>query len=245
VNSSPAVEVTGASLAYRLSRSTGGTFKEYMLNMVRRQVRYEQFWAVTDVSLIVEPGEVLGVIGPNGAGKTTLMRLIAGVLQPNHGRVVTRGVVAPLIALGAGFNPELTAHENAVVYGALLGRDPDEMERRVPRIIEWAGLDGFTDVPLRNYSSGMSARLGFAVATDIDPRVLVVDEVLAVGDAAFRNRSRDRMLELITGGAAVVLVSHQMGIMRRTAHRVLWLDRGRVKMVGEPDEVIAAYEATT
>lgn len=241
----PSVEVMNASLAYRLSRSSGGTFKEYALNMVRRQVRYEQFWALTDVSVTVDPGEVLGVIGPNGAGKTTLMRLVAGVLQPNNGRVITRGTVAPLIALSAGFNPELTAHENIVIYGALLGRDPNDMEKRVPRIIEWAGLDDFADVPLRNFSSGMSARLGFSVATDIDPGILVVDEVLAVGDAAFRNKSRDRMVELITGGAAVILVSHQMAIMKQTADRVLWLDKGRVKMIGSPKEVIAAYEATT
>ena len=241
----PAIEMTNASLAYRLSRSSGGTFKEYALNMLRRQIRYEQFWALTDVSLTVHPGEVLGVIGPNGAGKTTLMRLIAGVLQPNMGRVLTRGTVAPLIALSAGFNPELTAHENIVVYGALLGRDPNEMEKRVGRIIEWAGLEDFVDVPLRNYSSGMSARLGFSVATDIDPRILVVDEVLAVGDAAFRNKSRERMLELITGGAAVVLVSHQMPIIKRTADRVIWLDKGHLKMTGKPKEVIAAYEATT
>jgi len=236
-----AVEATDVSLAYRLTRDRAGTMKEFAINMVKRKVKREEFWAVRDVSFSLSHGEVLGVIGPNGAGKSTLMKMVARVLPPTEGRMVVRGVVAPMIELGAGFNQEMSAYDNIVLYGTLLGRTPSQMRDRVQAISEWAELTDFIDVPIRSYSSGMLARLGFAVATDIEPDVLVVDEVLSVGDTAFQEKSKERIQRLINTGAAVLFVSHQMETVKEMSDRVIWLDHGRMVMVGDPTEVVDAY----
>jgi ABC-2 type transport system ATP-binding protein len=236
-----AVEASGVSLAYRLTRDRAGTMKEFAINMVKRKVKREEFWAVRDVSFSLRPGEVLGVIGPNGAGKSTLMKMVARVLPPTEGRMVVRGVVAPMIELGAGFNQEMSAYDNIVLYGTLLGRTPSQMRDRVQAISEWAELTDFIDVPIRSYSSGMLARLGFAVATDIEPDVLVVDEVLSVGDTAFQEKSKERIQRLINTGAAVLFVSHQMETVKEMSDRVIWLDHGRMVMVGDPAQVVDAY----
>jgi len=212
--------------------------------MMKRQITYEQLWALKGVSLEVADGEVLGIIGPNGAGKSTLMKMLARVLPPTEGRVVVRGTVAPMIELGAGFSMELTAFENIVMYGTLLGRTPEHMRERASEIAHWASLDDFLDVPLRSYSSGMLARLGFSVATDTEPDVLIVDEVLSVGDAAFQQKSAERMAHMIEDGASVVLVSHAMSTVLEIADRVMWLDQGLIKLEGAPEEVVAAYQAS-
>jgi ABC-type polysaccharide/polyol phosphate transport system ATPase subunit len=240
----PAIEIHDASLAYRLARSSASTLKEYLIKLVKGQVKYEQFWAVKDVSLTVAQGEVFAVIGPNGAGKSTLMKMIARVLPPAEGRVIVRGSVAPLIELGAGFNPDLTGFENIVLYGTLLGRADREMRARAHDIAEWAELSDFLDVPIRSYSTGMLARLGFAIATDQQHEVLIVDEVLSVGDASFRQKSKDRIVSMIDAGCSVVFVSHDMASILEIADRVMWLDHGQAKMLGEPKEVVAAYEAS-
>ncbi len=240
----PAIEIHEASLAYRLARSSASTLKEYLIKLTKGQITYEQFWALKDVSLKVAPGEVFGVIGPNGAGKSTLMKMIARVLPPTEGRVLVRGSVAPLIELGAGFNPDLTGYENIVLYGTLLGQSDKEMKSRAPEIARWADLSNFLDVPIRSYSSGMLARLGFAVATDVEHEILIVDEVLSVGDASFQLKSKQRIISMIDAGCSVVFVSHDMGTMAEIAHRVMWLDHGHVKMEGEPADVIEAYGAT-
>jgi ABC-type polysaccharide/polyol phosphate transport system ATPase subunit len=240
----PPIEVHNASLAFRLSRSRAGTLKEFSIQILKRQVRYEKLWAIDGVSLTVSDGEVLGIVGPNGAGKSTLMKLLARVLPPTDGRVVVRGSVAPMIELGAGFNTELTGRENIVMYGSLLGRNPQMMRDRAEEIAHWADLDNFIDVPLRSYSSGMLARLGFAVATDTDPQVLLVDEVLSVGDAAFQQKSSERMRQMIDEGASVVLVSHNLDTVRKIADRAIWLDHGRIVLEGDPDEIVSAYEAS-
>ncbi len=237
----PAVSLSNVSLAYSLTRNRAGTLKEYAIDVMRRRVEKEVLWALDDVTLELHPGEVLGVIGANGAGKSTLMKVVARVLPPTKGRVVVRGVVAPMIELGAGFNMEMTAYENIVLYGTLLGRTPSEMRDQVGKIAEWAELTEFVDVPLRSYSSGMLARLGFAVATDTDPHVLVVDEVLSVGDASFQEKSKKRILDLIESGTAVLFVSHAMGAVLELADRVLWLDHGRSVMMGDSEEVISSY----
>lgn len=244
MNGLPPVEVEGVSLAYRLARNQAGTIKEFAMQLLRRQVKFEQLWAVSDVSFQVNRGETLALIGRNGAGKTTLMKIIARVLPPTDGRVVVRGHVAPMISLGAGFNHELTGYENIVLYGTLLGRDPDEMRSRVDAIAEWADLIDFMDVPVRAYSSGMLARLGFAIASDTVPDVLIVDEVLSVGDQQFQQRSFERMQTMMNGGAAVLLVSHNLPKVEEMADRVLWLDKGTVRMLGDPEEVIEAYRAS-
>ncbi len=239
------IQVENVSLAYRLTRNRAATFKEFAIQSVKRQVRYEQLWAVKDLSFNVERGEVFGVIGPNGAGKSTLMKMIARVLPPTEGRVVVRGTVAPMIELGAGFNQELTARENIVLYGTLLGRDAGHMRNRVDPICEWAGLTEFVDAPIRTFSSGMLARLGFAVATDVKPEVLVVDEVLAVGDAAFQQKSKERIASMIGDGASVLFVSHDLETVAQMSDHVLWMDHGALKMMGNAKQVVDAYQASS
>ncbi len=236
------VELHKVRLAYQIDRQRVGTIKEYAINLFKGQVDREVLWALDGVDAVVSPGEVLGVIGPNGAGKSTLMKVIARVLPPTEGRVIVRGKVAAMIALGAGFDTEATARENILLYGALLGRSQAEMRERVGPIIEWAELGEFIDVPIRAFSSGMVARLGFAVASDFSADVLLVDEVLSVGDQAFQTKSEQRMHELIAAGRAVVIVSHSMATIRKLCTRVLWLDHGRTRMMGEVEEVVGAYE---
>lgn len=235
------VEVDHVCLDYRVPRHNAGSLKETAIRIARRGIAYDELRAVNDVSFEVRPGEVLGIIGPNGAGKSTLMKMLARVLPPTSGRVRVRGRVSPMIELGAGFNQEQTARENIILYGTLLGRDIRHMRQSCRRIVEWAGLEDFLDVPVRAFSSGMVARLAFSVAVDIQPDVLLVDEILSVGDESFQRRSSERMQSLIDGGAAVVLVSHQMQQILERAHRALWLERGKVKCVGPPASVVAAY----
>jgi ABC-2 type transport system ATP-binding protein len=237
----PAVAVTDLGIAYRLSRNPASTFKEFAIRAVKRQVSYERLWAVRQVSFEVHSGEVFAIVGPNGAGKSTLMKAVARVLPPTEGRVVVRGSVAPMIELGAGFNVELTAKENILLYGTLLGRHPDMMRERTPAILEWSGLEDFADVPVRSFSTGMLARLGFAVATDVKPDVLVVDEVLSVGDEAFQAKSRRRFSTLMQAGAAVLLVSHNLDQVVEMADRAMWMDHGAARMLGDPKEVVEAY----
>lgn len=238
------IEVFDVGLAYRMVRDRPSTLKEYAVNALKRRNTHEEIWAVKNVSLHVGKGEVVGVIGPNGAGKSTLMKMVARVLPPTLGRVIVRGSVAPMIELGAGFNFELTARENIVLYGTLLGREPAHMRSRVEAICEWAGLSEFIDVPVRTYSSGMLARFGFGVATDVHPDVLVVDEVLAVGDAAFQQRSKERIGGMIERGAAVLFVSHDLATVSEVCRRTAWLDHGRIREYGETRAVVEAYRGS-
>jgi ABC-type polysaccharide/polyol phosphate transport system ATPase subunit len=238
------VEVTDVRLAYRLARNRAGTFKEFAINMLKRQLVYEELWALDGVTFDVRRGEVFGVVGPNGAGKSTLMKALAGVLPPTSGRVVVRGIVSPMIEVSGGMNQEQTGQENIVLLGTLLGREPAEMRQRIPAIAEWAGLTDFLNVPVQSYSSGMKARLAFAVATDVKPDVLLVDEVLAVGDEAFRRKSLERIDNLMEGGTAVVLVSHNLATVTKYADTAMWLDHGRVKAMGPAKDVVDAYQGS-
>ena len=240
--SDPAISVRDVRLEYRLSRSRTGSIKEYTIQLMKRERNYESLWALDGVSFEVAEGEVFGIIGPNGAGKSTLMKVMARVLPPTTGRVLVRGSVAPMIELGAGFNNDQTGLENIIMYGTLLGRTPDHMRSRAEAIAEWADLSDYIDVPLRSYSSGMLARLAFSIATDIEPDVLVVDEVLSVGDAAFQMRSGERMMTLIDRGASVVIVSHNLSSVLDLADRAMWLDHGKSLMTGDPATVVDAYE---
>jgi ABC-type polysaccharide/polyol phosphate transport system ATPase subunit len=239
-----AISVDNVSLAYRIAKDRAGTMKEFAINLLKRQVVYESLWALDDVSFQVARGEVFAVIGPNGAGKSTLLKVLAGVLPPTSGRVVVRGLVSPLIELGGGMNPEMTARENIVLFGTLLGREPDHMRHRIGAIAEWAELTEFLDSPVRNYSTGMASRLAFAVATDVKPEVLLVDEVLSVGDERFRRKSTERIEDLMSGGTTVVLVSHALPTVREMAQRSIWLHRGQIKMIGDTASVVDAYEAS-
>lgn len=238
------INVESVSLEYRMARDRAGSMKEFAINLLKRQVVYESLWALDEVSFAVQPGEVFAVLGPNGAGKSTLLKVLAGVLPPTSGRVVVNGIVSPLIELGGGMNQEMTARENIVLFGTLLGREPSHMRDRVMPIAEWAELTEFLDVPLRNYSTGMYARLGFAIATDVIPEILLVDEVLSVGDERFKRKSKERIEALMSGGTTVVIVSHALATIRELAERVMWLDHGRIKMIGNTETVVEAYEAS-
>jgi len=240
----PVIEASGVSVAYRLQRDPTASVQEFTLRMLKRQIRYEHLWALRDVSFTLERGAVLGILGANGAGKSTLLKVVARVLSPNRGRIVVRGHVAPLIELGAGFHMDMTGYENLQLYGAILGHHPAELRRDADAIAEWAEVREFMDVPVRSFSSGMLARLGFAIATWHRPDVLVVDEVLSVGDARFQKRSRQRILELLSHGTSVLFVSHQERIIRQMAVTSLWLDHGRAVMFGDTDEVFDAYLAS-
>jgi ABC-type polysaccharide/polyol phosphate transport system ATPase subunit len=224
-----------------MNKST--SIKELFRDTVKGKVRVLDYVALDDVTFEIKKGEVFAIVGKNGAGKSTLLKVIAGVLPPTQGEVSVDGRIAPMIELGAGFHPEMTGSENVLFYSALMGRDLNNVKNRVHAIGEWAGVTDHMDFPLRTFSSGMVARLAFATATDENAEVLLVDEVLSVGDADFQKKSKARMSELINGGAAVVLVTHDMDAVLDLATRVVWLENGHVKMIGSPEEVVAAYEA--
>jgi ABC-2 type transport system ATP-binding protein/lipopolysaccharide transport system ATP-binding protein len=235
------IRLENVGVRYRVPTERIHTFKEYMIRWIQRKVQNRAFWALRNVNLTVYRGEVLGLVGHNGAGKSTLLKLIARVLPPTEGRVWVKGQVAPLLEYGAGFHPELTGRENVFLNGALLGFTRDEMGEKFPRIVDFAELWDFIDAPMRTYSSGMWARLGFAVATDVKPHILIVDEVLSVGDEAFQRKSAARMQEFRDQGATILLVSHTMATIEAMCHRAAWLDHGQLMMVAEVEEVIQAY----
>jgi ABC-2 type transport system ATP-binding protein/lipopolysaccharide transport system ATP-binding protein len=239
----PAIRLDGVSIRYRMSRQQVSGFKEFAIRSLQGRVEHSDFWALKRVSLSVQPGEILGVIGRNGAGKTTLLKTIARVLHPALGRVVVRGRVAPLLDLSAGFHPELTGRENVYLYGTLLGHTHRQMEGLFDEIVAFAELREFIDAPLRSYSTGMVARLGFAVAMCRFAQVLLVDEVLAVGDARFQEKCLTRMAEYREQGATTVFVSHALATVGRLCDRALWLAEGEVRALGPARDVIAAYSA--
>jgi len=237
----PSISVSQLSFAYRLPHYGVGSFKESAILRLKGRTRYELHWALRDVSFEVRPGETFGVIGPNGAGKTTLLRLIARILDPTQGRVVVRGRVAAMVEIGAGFSPDLTGAENIVLFGAILGHDPRLMRSRVEAIADWADLTDFLDVPVRAYSSGMVARLAFAVATENQPDILLMDEILAVGDQDFRTRSLERVDSLVQRGTTVLLISQDLEEVGERANRVLWLDHGQMVRCGDPGLIADEY----
>ena len=239
----PVLEVTDAKLAYRRTRHRVTSLKQTAIDTIKRRISYEQFYALNGVSLEINRGETVAVIGRNGAGKSTLLKVVARVLPPTSGRVIVRGAVAPMIELGAGFNPELTGAENIVLYGALMGRSPKEMAARIESIAGWADLSEHMNIPVRAYSSGMVARLAFATATDNVPDLLLIDEVLSVGDEDFQERSKARTETLMNSGCAVLLVTHDLNTVRTMATRAIYLDHGAPKASGKPEEVIEQYLA--
>ncbi len=242
---SKVVNFDKVGVRYRIPSERISSFKEYSIRWIQRKVTHRDFWALRDVNLSVDRGETFGLIGPNGAGKSTLLKLIARVFKPTSGRVVVRGQVAPLLEFGAGFHPELTGRENIYLNGALLGFSRQEMEEKFEGIVDFAELWDFIDVPLRTYSSGMWARLGFAVATDVDADILLVDEVLSVGDESFQRKSSTRMQEFRDRGTSSVLVSHNMDMIIKMCDRTAWLDHGQIKAVGKTSEVVQAYLQNT
>ena len=239
----PVIELKNVNVTYRVLMNKSGSMKELFRDFLKRKARVVDYVALQDISFSVEAGEVVAILGRNGAGKSTLLKVLAGVLPPTKGTSKVVGKIAPMIELGAGFHLEMTGAENVIFYSALMGRDVKHVKERTPAIGEWAGVSDHMDFPLRTFSSGMVARLAFATATDEKAEVLLVDEVLSVGDADFQEKSKARMHEMIKSGAAVVLVSHDMAAVRELATRAIWLENGHVKMIGNPAEVVAAYEA--
>lgn len=236
------IEVENVSMRFNLSKEKHESFKEYFLAMAKGRLQFDEFFALQDVSLTVEPGDFYGLVGLNGSGKSTLLKVISGVYKPSKGRVKVNGTIAPLIELGAGFDMDLTARENIYLNGTVLGYTPKYIDSKFEEIVEFSELRDFLDVPLKNYSSGMVARIAFAIATITKPDILIADEILSVGDFLFQEKCEKRMQELMSGGTTVILVSHSIEQVERMCNKVAWLDHGKIRMNGPVAEVCAAYK---
>jgi len=235
------IQVNNVSMRFLISHDRITSLKEYITNFIKRQLQYEEFWALKNISFSVAKGEVIGIIGKNGAGKSTLLKIISGILKPTEGSVKCDGNIVPMLELGSGFDPDLTGRENIFLNGAILGYSKDFLEDKYNEIVGFSELGRFIDVPIRNYSSGMLARLAFSIATVVNPEILIVDEILAVGDAAFQEKSKARMMELMSGGTTVLFVSHSLDQIRELCNRVIWLENGTIKLIGNTEEVCSEY----
>lgn len=232
------------SLMFNKGTERVDNLKEYVVKMLKKQLLFQEFWALTDVSFQIQKGEAVGIVGLNGSGKSTLLKVISGVLKPTKGTITVNGSIAPLIELGAGFDMNLTARENVYLNGAVLGYGRDQMRRWFDEIIDFAELWDFVDSPLKNYSSGMVARLGFSIATMSLPDVLIVDEILGVGDYRFQEKCHERMSKIIENGATILFVSHSIEQIRKVCSRAIWLQHGRMMMDGPVDQVCDAYASS-
>ena len=235
------VSVSDVSMRFRLTENRATSLKEFVTRKIRNDIKTNEFWALKQVSFDVYAGEVLGIIGRNGSGKSTILKIISGILKPTEGSVSTQGNIVPMLELGSGFDMDMTGRENIFLNGAILGYTEEFLNEKYDEIVDFSELGMFIDSPLRNYSSGMLARLAFSIATVVNPEILIVDEILAVGDEAFQTKSRARMMELMSGGATVMFVSHSMQQIRDMCERVVWIDRGDLRMIGPVDEVCDAY----
>lgn len=238
---SVAIKVNDVSMMFNLSSEKVDSIKEYVIKALKRELHFQEFWALKNVSFELEKGDSLGIIGLNGSGKSTLLKIVSGVLKPTKGSVETLGSIAPLIELGAGFDMDLSARENIYLNGAILGYDREYMNKRFDEIIRFAELENFVDTAIKNFSSGMVARLGFAIATMNVPDILIIDEILSVGDFKFQEKSFARMQEMMNSGATVVFVSHSIEQVKQVCSKALWLERGDVKMFGNAQEVCDSY----
>ncbi len=238
------IRANDISMRYLMTYDRIQSIKEYIVQMLRGKIKYEEFWALKNVSFEVERGEVVGIIGHNGAGKSTLLKVISGILKPTGGELEVHGNVVPMLELGSGFDHDLTGRENIFLNGSILGYSEKYLKEKYEQIVEFSELGKFIDVPIRNYSSGMLMRLAFSIATVVQPEILIVDEILAVGDAAFQEKSKARMLELMSGGTTVLFVSHSLEQIREMCDRVIWLEHGQIKAIGATKEICDAYEAS-
>lgn len=235
------VRVENATIRFNMASEKIDNLKEYAIRMLKRELMFQEFFALKEVSFEIGKGESWGIVGLNGSGKSTLLKMICGILKPYQGSVEVHGSIAPLIELGAGFDGDLTAKENIFLNGAVLGYSKEFMKEHFDEIVDFAELHDFLDMPIKNYSSGMSARLGFAIATMIKPDILIVDEVLAVGDYLFQQKCMKRMEEMLSGGTTLLFVSHSIDNVRELCDHVLWLDKGRVVMQGASDKICDEY----
>ncbi|MBQ7351479.1 MAG: ABC transporter ATP-binding protein [Clostridia bacterium] len=241
MNKDKVLEVESVSMQYNLPSEKVDNIKELFIKLVKRQLRYNKFWVLKDINISLNKGESLGLIGCNGAGKSTLLKLIAGVMEPTTGTIQTNGTIAPLINLGAGFDMMATGKENVFLNGAMLGFNRKQMEEKYNRIVEFAELGEYMNVPVKNYSSGMLARLGFSIAIDVDPDILIVDEVLSVGDMNFQKKCFAKLEELKNNGTTYILVSHNMNDVKKFCDKVAWLKNGEIYRFGESSEVCSEY----
>ena len=236
------IKVEHVSMKFRMANDKVMSLKEFLVAVLKRRLTYEEFQVLDDISFEVKKGEVVGIIGKNGAGKSTLLKIIAGVMKPTSGKVTANGNIVPMLELGSGFDPELNGRENIFLNGAILGYSQEFLKEKYAEILEFSELGQFIDMPIRNYSSGMMMRLAFSIATVVQPEILIVDEILAVGDEGFQNKSKARMMELMSGGTTVLFVSHSLKQIEEMCDRVIWLDNHKIKMIGETKEVCKAYE---
>ena len=239
------IEVEHVTMKFRMSDEPLNSLKEVFTTAVKGKLRFNEFLALDDVSFTLEKGKTLGLIGKNGAGKSTTLKLISGILKPTKGVIRTYGNIVPMLELGAGFDLELTGKENIYLNGAILGYSKEYLESKYNDIVDFAEIRDFIDMPIRNYSSGMMARLAFSIASVVQPEILIVDEILAVGDVAFQEKSFNRMKERMSGGATVLFVSQDLGKIEEMCDKVIWLDHGKVVMFGDTDEVCNAYRKAT
>ena len=235
------IEVEHVSMHFNLMEERVDNIKEYIVRLIKGNLLYNDFIALDDVTFNVEKNDLLGIVGLNGAGKSTLLKILAGVFTPTSGKVKVNGTVAPLIEVGAGFDEELTARENIFLNGLILGYTKDFLKEHFDEIIDFAELRKFINVPVKNFSSGMYARLGFSIATAVKPDILIVDEVLAVGDYKFYQKCEKRIAEMINDGVTIIVVSHDMDLIERLCTKLLWLEHGKIKSFGNKDEIISQY----
>lgn len=235
------IEVKDVSMRFRMANDNIRSIKEYAVQLLKGKIQYNEFEALKRVSFDVKRGEVVGLIGHNGAGKSTMLKVISGILKPTEGSAEVRGNIAPMLELGSGFDFDMTGRENIFLNGAILGYSEEFLRSKYDEIVEFSEIGQFIDIPLRNYSSGMIARLAFSIATVVVPEVLIVDEVLSVGDANFQEKSYQRMMQLMHGGTTVLFVSHSLPQIRSMCSRVVWLDHGQVRMFGDVQTVCDAY----
>lgn len=230
------------SMHFNMASERLESLKEYFIKLLKRQLFFKDFVAVNDVSFKIKKGEVFGIVGTNGSGKSTTLKMISGILKPTSGKITINGNIAPLIELGAGFDGELTARENIYLNGAVLGYSKKYIDEHFDQIVDFAELRDFLDMPIKNYSSGMVARIAFAIATVITPDILIVDEILSVGDFLFQEKCEKRINELMEGGTTIVIVSHTIAQIERLCDRVMWIEKGNLKMLGETSEVCKSYK---
>lgn len=238
----PIIELNGVTMRFNLAKEKTDTVKEFIVKLIQGKLHFDEFYALKEISLRIGRGESIAFIGVNGSGKSTLLKIIAGVLRPSDGSIIVRGSIAPLIELGAGFDMDLTARENVYLNGAVLGHNRHFMRQHFDEIIDFAELQDFVDVPVKNYSSGMVARLGFAIATIVRADILVVDEILAVGDFMFQEKCKKRMSELMTSGTTLLFVSHNESQVKELCEKAVWIDHGRIRAFGPTTDVYAQYE---
>lgn len=240
--SKPAIKVEHMSMLFNLNKEKVDNLKEYFIKLVTKKLHFTEFWALKDISFTVEKGDRVGVLGFNGAGKSTLLKVISGVLKPTEGTVEVSGVIAPMLELGAGFDMNYSGKENIFLYGATMGYSRKFIEQKYDQIVEFSELKDFIDVPVKNYSSGMRARLGFAIATAVEPEILILDEVLSVGDAKFRKKSENKIRSMFEKGITVLFVSHSTEQVLNICNKAIILDHGKLIAQGSAEEICAQYE---